>query len=166
MKYLLLVTIPIFLGLMLFTGCGNSERVAAAGDTVSVNYTGSLQDSTVFDSSEGKNPLSFTIGVGQVITGFEDAVIGMKVGETKTVTLTPDQAYGYYRNDMIITIDRSKFSSGSTLTVGQKVQLQNSSGQTFSAIILEIGSTTVTVDANSELAGKTLIFKIELVSIN
>ena len=168
MKYLLLITIPVILGLMLFTGCGggNSDRAAQNGDNVTVNYTGSLQDGTVFDTSIGKTPLTFTIGAGQMITGFNDAVIGMKVGEKKTVTLPPEQAYGYYRNDLIITIDRSKFSSVANLAVGQQVQLQNSSGQTFVAKIIEIGSSTVTVDANPELAGKTLTFEIELVSIN
>jgi peptidylprolyl isomerase len=166
MKYLLLLTIPVILGLMLFTGCGSGDRVAAVGDKVAVNYTGSLQDGTIFNSSEGKDPLSFTIGAGQMITGFENAVIGMKVGETKTVTLTPDQAYGYYRNDLIFTLDRSKFPQSLTIAIGTKVQLQNSQGQTYVATIVEFNSTSVTVDANPELAGKILIFEIELVSIN
>jgi peptidylprolyl isomerase len=166
MKILLLVCVPVMLSALLFTGCSSGERVAKAGDTVSVHYTGTLQDSTVFDTSLGKEPLSFTIGAGQMITGFENAVIGMKVGEKKTVTLPPEQAYGAYRNDLIITMERSKFPGSMTLTIGQKVQLQNSYGQTFNATIVNINAATVTLDANHELAGKTLIFEIELVSIS
>jgi peptidylprolyl isomerase len=166
MKYLLLISIPVILSLLLLAGCSGGERVAEVGDNVSVHYTGSLEDGTVFDTSHGGDPLTFTIGSGQMITGFDNAVRGMKVGETKTVTLTPDQAYGQYRQDLIITLDLDTFPEGMTLTIGQKVPLQNNLGQTFYATIIEIGDTTVTLDANHELAGKTLIFEIELISIN
>ncbi len=166
MKYLLLFTIPVILVLLLFTSCGGSgERVAKDGDKVTVHYTGTLEDGTVFDSSVGKEPLTFTIGAGEMITGFNDAVIGMKVGEKKTVTLPPDQAYGPYRYDMITTLNRSDFPQGTTLAIGQKVPLQNSQGQTFIGKIIDMDATTVTLDVNHELAGKTLIFEIELISI-
>jgi len=165
MKYLLLFSIPVILSLLLLTSC-SGERVAQDGDSVTVNYTGSLQDSTVFDTSVGKTPLTFTIGAGQMISGFDNAVRGMKVGETKTVTLSPDEAYGAYRQDLIITLDRDTFPESMTLTIGLKVPLQNNQGQTFNAKIISIGATTVTLDANHELAGKTLIFEIELISIN
>jgi peptidylprolyl isomerase len=165
MKYLLLITIPVIFSLLLLTGC-NGERVAQDGDKVSVHYTGSLQDGTIFDTSIGKEPFSFTIGSGETITGFNNAVIGMKVGETKTVTLSPDEAYGAYRQDLIVTFNRDTFPESMALTIGQIVPLQNNLGQTLNAKIIEIGATTVTLDANHELAGKTLIFKIELISIN
>ncbi len=165
MKYLLLFSIPVIFSLLLLAGCSSSERVASDGDKVSVHYTGTLQDGTVFDSSRGSDPLTFTVGAGQMITGFDNAVRGMKVGETKTVTLPPEQAYGPYRSDLIITMGRDKFPKDITLTVGQKVQLQNNLGQQFTATVIEIGDTTVKLDANHELAGKTLIFEIELVKI-
>jgi peptidylprolyl isomerase len=166
MKKLLLFVIPIFLCPLLLGGCGGGERVASDGDTVSVHYTGTLQDGTVFDTSRGKDPLTFTIGAGQMITGFDNAVRGMKVGEIKTVTLSPEEAYGQYRNDLIVELDRSQFPESMTLTIGQKVPLQNSSGQQFTAVIITINDSTVTLDANHELAGKTLTFEIELISIN
>jgi peptidylprolyl isomerase len=100
-----------------------------------------------------------------MISGFENAILGMKVGEVKTVTLPPEEAYGEYSTDLIVTLNRSQFPEGMTLNVGQRIQLQNKAGQYFTAIIVEIGTSTVTVDANHELVGKTLIFEIELVSI-
>jgi len=165
MKYILLISIPVILTLLLLTGC-SGERVAEEGDNVTVHYTGSLEDGTVFDSSIGKDPLAFTIGAGEVISGFDDAVKGMKVGEVKTVTLTPDQAYGEYNNDLIITLEISQIPSSINLELGENIPLQNSAGQIYVSKIIGIGLTTVTVDANHELAGKTLIFEIELVSIN
>jgi peptidylprolyl isomerase len=100
-----------------------------------------------------------------MISGFENAILGMKVGEVKTVTLPPEEAYGEYNTDLIVTLNRSQFPEGMTLNVGQRIQLQYKAGQYFTAIIVEIGTSTVTVDANHELVGKTLIFEIELVSI-
>lgn len=166
MKVLFLFSIIVLSGLLIFTGCGGNEQVIKNGDKISVNYTGTLQDGTVFDTSIGKTPLTFTVGSGQMITGFDKAVVGMKVGEKKTVTLPPAEAYGERRDDLIITLGRDKFSSIPNLSVGQKVQMHNSSGQTFTATIIEIAASTVTIDANPELAGKTLIFEITIVSIN
>ncbi|MDD5338382.1 MAG: peptidylprolyl isomerase [Dehalococcoidales bacterium] len=165
MKYILLISIPVILALLLLTGC-SGERVAEEGDSVTVHYTGSLEDGTVFDSSVGKDPLTFTIGAGTVITGFDAAVRGMKVGETKTVTLTPDQAYGEYNDGLIITLEISQIPSSINLELGENIPLQNNAGQVFVGKIIGIGLTTITVDANHELAGRTLIFEIELVSIN
>jgi peptidylprolyl isomerase len=166
MKYLLLISIPVILSFLLLGGCSSGERVASDGDKVSVNYTGKLEDGTVFDTSIGKQPLSFTIGAGEMISGFDNAVRGMKVGETKTVTLSPDQAYGEYRDDLIITLERSKIPPSVTIDYGKKISLKNNLGQTFIAVIIDISPTTVTVDANHELASKTLIFEIELLSID
>ena len=130
-----------------------------------MHYTGTLEDGTQFDSSIDKTPLTFTLGAGQMIKGFEDAIRGMKVGETNTVTLPPEEAYGEYDEDRIVVLDRAQFPIGMELSIGQRVPMQNSAGQQFTVTIIEIGTETVTVDANHELAGKTLIFEIELVSI-
>jgi peptidylprolyl isomerase len=166
MKYLLFISLPIILCLLLLAGCsGSGERVVKDGDTVSVHYTGSLQDGTIFDSSRGRDPLTFTVGAGQMITGFDNAVRGMKVNEVKTVTLPPEQAYGPRRSDLIITMAHDKFPKDMTLTVGQKVSLQNNLGQQLTATVIEIKDTEVVLDANHELAGKTLIFEIELIKI-
>ena len=164
MKKFLLLSIFIITASLLFTGCGGGEA-AKDGDTVTVHYTGTLEDGTQFDSSIGKTPLTFTLGAGQMIKGFEDAIRGMKVGETKTVTLPPEEAYGEYDEDRIVVLDRAQFPIGMELSIGQRVPMQNSAGQQFTVTIIEIGTETVTVDANHELAGKILIFEIELVSI-
>ena len=170
MKKLLLFSIFIITGSLLLAGCGGGggggdERTATVGDTVSVHYTGTLEDGTQFDSSRGKDPLTFTIGAGQMIAGFDNAVRGMKVGEIKTVTLPPEEAYGEHRSDLVVVLSRDQFPQEMTLTIGQRVPMQSSSGQQFMATIIEIGTSTVTIDANHELAGKSLIFEIELVSI-
>ena len=165
MKKLLLFCVLVVLCPVFFTACGGgSDRTIKNGDKVSVNYTGTLQNGTVFDTSVGKTPLTFTVGSGQVITGFNDAVIGMKVGETKKVTLPPAEAYGDYNPDYIITMDRSKFKDA--IKVGDQIMLQNTSGQQIQATITAINQSTVTLDANSPLAGKTLTFEITIISIS
>ncbi len=165
MKKMLLFGALVALVLLTFTGCGGgSGRAVANGDTVAVHYTGSLEDGTVFDSSVGKAPLTFTVGAGQVITGFDKAVIGMKVGEKKTVTLPPEEAYGQHDPNQIIILDRNKFQG--EISVGMQVTLTDNTGRQIIAVITAIGPSTVTLDANSKLAGKTLIFEIELVSIS
>jgi len=166
MKKLLLFSVLVILCPFALAGCGSggSDRTVATGDTVSVHYTGTLQDGAVFDSSIGKTPLTFTVGSGQVITGFDNAVIGMKVGEKKTVTLPPEEAYGQYNPNLIIILDRSKFQDN--IAIGMQVTLTDTSGQQILATITEIGPSSVTLDANSKLAGKTLIFEIEIVSIS
>jgi len=169
MKKFLIFSIFVITGSLLLAGCGGrgggDDRSATDGDTVSVHYTGTLEDGTEFDSSRGKDPLTFTIGAGQMITGFDNAVRGMKVGEIKTVTLPPEEAYGPHHADLVAVLSRDQFPEGITLTIGQRVPMQNDLGQQFMATIIEIGPSTVTIDANHELAGKSLIFEIELVSI-
>ncbi|OGN98979.1 MAG: peptidylprolyl isomerase, partial [Chloroflexi bacterium RBG_13_51_18] len=109
-----------------------------------------------FDSSIGKTPLTFTIGSGQVIPGFDNAVRGMKVGDIKTVTLPPEEAYGPHRDDLIAVLGRDQFPEGLTFTVGQRIPLQDDLGRQLTATIIEIGPSSITVDANHELAGKAL----------
>jgi len=135
------------------------------GQKVSIHYTGSLEDGSIFDSSEGRDPLEFTLGAGQVIPGFEAAVRTLEVGESTKTTIPPEQAYGERRDDMIVTLDRSQFPPDSQPQIGMEVYLQ-AGQQPIPASIVDIKPETITLDANHRLAGKTLIFDIELVSVN
>jgi FKBP-type peptidyl-prolyl cis-trans isomerase 2 len=162
-KYYSVLASMILMVLILMTGCGG-PTLARNGDTVKVHYTGKLADSTVFDTSVGSEPLEFTLGQGKVIAGFEQAVIGMRVGESKTVTIPADQAYGQYRDDLIIEIGRDQLSPNINPEVG--MQLQSSQGGSVSIVtIVEVTETTVKIDTNHPLAGQDLTFDIELVEI-
>lgn len=134
---------------------------AKVGDTVKVDYTGKLDDGTVFDSSKGKTPLEFTVGAGQMIKGFDEAIPGMKVGETKTVKIPADKAYGAYQPELVGVVPRSNFPPSITPTVGQDLQLSNG----MHVRVTAVNATDVTLDANHELAGKDLTFDITLVEI-
>jgi FKBP-type peptidyl-prolyl cis-trans isomerase 2 len=140
-------------------GGGGGDRVAADGDTVSVHYVGTLDDGEVFDSSEGREPLTFVVGEGQVIAGFDEAVRGMAVGDTKTVHIEPADAYGERRDDLLITVPAESAPEG--LEVGDRVQLGNGAP----AMVIEITDEGVTVDANHALAGQALNFEIEVVEL-
>ena len=164
-KWQIAVITAITFGALLMGGC-SSAQVVKSGDTVKVDYTGKLTDGTVFDSSVGKTPLEFTVGTGAVIEGFDAAVLGMKVGETKTVTIPPDKAYGERSADMIVTVNRSQLPQDIVPVVGGQLQVMaqgSSGGQTV--VITEVTDTTITVDANPPLAGKTLVFEIKMVEI-
>ena len=159
---LLCLALPV---LVLAAGCGGGTQVAKAGDTVKVDYTGTLSDGTQFDSSKGKSPLEFTIGSNQVIKGFDDAVTGMKVGQTKKVTIPAADAYGTYRNDLVFQVDKSRLPSTITPAVGMQLQMTQTDGSKITVTIKAISDTTVTMDANAPLAGKDLTFEITLVEI-
>lgn len=137
---------------------------AKSGDTVKIHYTGTLGDGEVFDSSEGRDPLEFTLGEGQVIQGFDDAVTGMAPGEEKTVTIAPEQAYGERHDDLVTQVDRSQFPDDLTPEVGQQLQLTTDDGQPMAVTVSEVGDKVVTLDANHPLAGQALTFKITLVA--
>ena len=137
---------------------------ATSGDPVRIHYTGRLDDGTVFDSSEGRAPLAFTLGGGQVIAGFDNAVTGMEPGEKQTVRIPAEEAYGARREDMVIEVPRSAFGE-ETPEAGLRVQLGLDGGGSLDAAIMEVGDETVTLDANHQLAGKALTFDIELVSV-
>lgn len=138
---------------------------AKEGDTVHVHYTGKLKDGTVFDTSEEREPLSFKIGEERVIPGFEKAVVGMEPGDTKTKELPPEQAYGEHREDMVMELERDQLPDNLEPKVGQQLQLRMQNGQEVPVVITELGEESVTIDANHPLAGKDLVFEIELVEI-
>lgn len=138
---------------------------AKQGDTVNVHYTGKLEDGTVFDTSRSRHPLQFTIGKGQVIAGFEQAVDGMNTGESKTVIIPMDNAYGPRRAEMIITMERSKLPADLKPQVGQRLELTQMDDQNILVTVTAVTDSTLTLDANHPLSGKDLTFDIELVGI-
>lgn len=139
---------------------------AKQGDTVKVHYRGVLQDGTVFDTSEDRDPLEFTIGEGQVIPGFEEAVVGMEPGESKVVTLEPDDAYGPRRSDLLVEVERNRLPAEMEVEVGSQLQVRQEGGTPRIATIARVGEDSVTLDVNHPLAGKDLTFDIELVEIS
>lgn len=138
---------------------------AQRGDTVRVEYTGKFEDGTVFDTSEDREPLEFTIGADEVIPGFEATVQGMRPGENATAELSPEEAYGERRDDLIFEVDRDEISGEVELEVGDEVELHGEDGSTVPAMIVELDESSVTLDANHPLAGRTLTFDVELVTI-
>jgi len=138
---------------------------AKNGDTVRVHYTGKLDDGSIFDSSMDRDPLEFTLGKGQLIPGFENAVLGMKEGETKTVKIAAADAYGARREDLIITVERTKVPAHINPEPGLPVQISQKDGSVFNMVITEVTDTHVTLDANHPLAGHDLTFDIQLVQI-
>ena len=138
---------------------------AKAGDNVKVHYTGKLDDGTVFDSSVEREPLQFSLGSGNVIPGFEEAIVGMTPGESKTATIPSENAYGPHRPEMVLTVERQQIPDDIPLEVGQQMQIRQPDGGTVPVIVTEMAEGKVTLDANHPLAGETLIFEIELVEI-
>ncbi len=135
------------------------------GDTVKVHYTAKLDDGTVFDSSIQRDPLEFTIGQGQIIPGFEQAVVGMQAGELKTASVPSESAYGPYRDEMVIEVDLAFFPTNVNPEVGQQLQIHQADGQSIIVTVTDVSDTSATLDANHPLAGKDLTFDIELVSV-
>jgi len=156
----ILILLAVFLST---AGCVGGS-VAEEGDTVRVHYTGTLSDGTIFDSSIGREPLEFTIGAGGVIPGFNSAVLGMAVDETKTVTIPADEAYGQHRDDRLITIEREYFPD-ELAEVGTGVQVPMENGMIARGIVTSVNETAVILDLNHHLAGEDLTFEITLVQI-
>jgi peptidylprolyl isomerase len=138
---------------------------AKKGDVVKVHYKGKLNSGEQFDSSEGREPLEFTVGAGQMISGFDAAIPGMIVGEKKTITIPPQDAYGVKNEEAIIEFPISNIPAGMKLEPGMKMQLRNEAGHPIPVVVTELKDEIVIFDANHELAGKELIFDIELVEI-
>ncbi len=140
-------------------------RPAQHGDTVTIHYTGSLTNGSVFDSSVGDKPFSFILGKEPVIPGFEKSVTGMSMGEKKTVVIPAGDAYGPHMAEMMVTIERSTFPQEITPEVGLQLEMQNPEGTTIPVCISALTDTTITLDANHPLAGEDLKFEIELIDI-
>ncbi|MBE0643478.1 MAG: peptidylprolyl isomerase [Bacteroidetes bacterium] len=138
---------------------------ATNGDMVAVHYTGSLADGTIFDSSREREPLTFTVGEGQVIAGFNDAVHGMNVGDSVKVTIPAVDAYGEYNEQFVISVPPADIPAEIEVEVGMDLQLHQEDGGAIPVRVTEITDDVVTLDANHPLAGQDLTFEIELVSI-
>lgn len=164
MRKLWTVTLAVVAVVGLAGGCA-SGRAAVNGDFVRVHYTGTLSDGSQFDSSEGRDPLEFTLGAGQMIPGFEDAVRGMKVGEKKTVAIPASEAYGERNEDLVVQVSFEDSPELVGIEVGQQIRMSTPGGQTFPATVTEVTSEGATVDANHRLAGEDLSFEIRLVEI-
>ncbi|MBK1620371.1 peptidylprolyl isomerase [Lamprobacter modestohalophilus] len=138
---------------------------AKSGDTVKVHYTGTLTDGTEFDSSRGQEPLEFTLGQGQMISGFEEAVVGMTLGENKTITIASGEAYGERNESMVQQVPRTAIPPEIKLAQGMLLQAQGPDGETLQFTVADFNDEEVTVDGNHPLAGRDLTFQLELVQI-
>lgn len=178
-----LVPLAVVLALLV-TGCGGSDTTtptstpspastpapaviqAKSGDTVAVHYTGRLDDGTVFDTSVEREPLRLTLGQGQYIPAFEQAIIGMKPGESRTVSIPANEAYGPYREELVVVVDRAQLPPDLEIEVGMLLESPQPGGGTVMFIVIDVSESSVTLDANHRLAGKDLTFDIELVEID
>lgn len=135
------------------------------GDTISVHYTGKLEDGQVFDTSEGREPLTFEVGSGQLIPGFDAAVRGKALGDKVTATIAPEDGYGAHNPEMVQEMPRERVG-GVELEVGQVLGLEDQDGNPFQATVAELTDDNVKLDFNHFLAGKTLVFDIEVVAVD
>jgi peptidylprolyl isomerase len=140
-------------------------KSAGSGNTVKVHYTGTLDDGNVFDSSRERDPLEFIMGEGQMIPGFENAVAGMNVGDTKTVKIPAIEAYGVHRDELVVKINRVQFPDNIVPVPGLQLSLKSPDGKIVNAVITSVEADSVSLDANHPLAGKDLTFDIELMEI-
>lgn len=138
---------------------------ARPGDMVRVHYTGKLVDGTTFDSSEEGAPIQFTLGEGDLIPGFEEAVLGMAPGESKTHTIPAQQAYGLHQPELLLEVDRQQFPDDINPYVGQQLEMTQANGSTVPVVVTAINAAHVTLDGNHPLAGQDLLFEICLVAI-
>lgn len=136
-----------------------------SGDKVRVHYHGRLQNGNTFDSSEGRDPLEFTVGSGQVIKGFDNGVVDMKPGDKKTLNIPVEEAYGPKSEELIMEFPKANIPADLNPVVGMELQMSNPQGQVFPVKVAAIGAEFITLDANHPLAGEALIFDIELVEI-
>ena len=138
---------------------------AQNGDTVRIHYTGTLDDGEVFDTSEGQDPLEFTLGRGEVIPGFDAAVAGMAPGERKSVTIPAEEAYGAYRDEMVFEVEREQLPPGLDPQEGELLTLASDDGEEIPVTVQSVSAQGIVLDANHPLAGEDLSFEIELVEI-
>ena len=142
-----------------------SMESAKTGDKVRVNYTGRSEDGQVFESSVGMVPFTFTIGAGDVIKGFEDAIIGMQPGERKKITIEPEDGFGLYEEDLVLEVPKSGLPTDLILQVGTDFEMEDDEGNVLPAVVIEILDDSILIDANAPLAGKRVIYDIELLDI-
>ncbi|WP_275316447.1 FKBP-type peptidyl-prolyl cis-trans isomerase [Tenacibaculum bernardetii] len=135
-------------------------------NTVKVNYTGKLSDGQIFDSSEGKEPIEFTLGEGRLIPGFEKGLIDMKLNEKKTITIAKEEAYGDVNENLIQEVNKTDLPQDMAPQVGMGLVSKSPDGQEFNLVITEVKEESVIIDGNHPLAGKELIFDLEVVAIN
>jgi len=138
---------------------------AKRGDTVQVHYRGTLDDGSEFDSSAGSDPISFTVGAGEVIPGFEEAIEGMSVGEKKTQHITVENAYGDHRDELVFTVPRNQMPDNTEIEIGDMLQVGFPDGSNATVKVTGVEADEVTLDANHPLAGQNLTFELELVGI-
>ena len=162
-----LMLLALLVGSVFMSGCSSEEGTAKEGDFVKVLYTGTLDNGEVFDSSElhGGAALNFTIGEGKLLTGFEQAVIGLSINESTTVHIPVDEAYGPYDEELVMTLDWSSMGDYVPVVGEQLTLYDTSSGQTVQVTVLDVSEAGVTVDTNHRLAGEDLNFEITLVEI-
>ncbi len=139
---------------------------ATPGKTVSIHYTGTLADGSTFDSSEGRDPLTFEMGSGQIIPGLENALTGMAVGDTKTVTIPAAEAYGDHNPQAVQQVPRDAVPDNIPLDLGTQLQVQTQDGRALPVVVTEVTDEHVLLDANHPLAGKDLTFAVEVVSVS
>ncbi len=139
-----------------------NRRTAQSGDRVRVTYVGRHADGTVFDSSEGHEPLEFTVGAGEVIAGFDEAVMGLSPGEQRTVEILPEHGYGLHLPEMVAEVERRMIPDDHLLAIGNFLEIKAANGAAFEAQVVALGDTTVHLDANHPLAGKVLHFDVRL----
>ena len=140
-------------------------KEAQVGDLVRVHYTGKLMSGEVFGSSMDRDPLEFTLGSRELLPGFEEGVVGMKPGESKSLTLQPPEAFGDRREDLVIEFAKNEFPPNIDPSVGLQLKLANPSGPALTVVITEVGKESVTLDGNHPMAGKTVVFDIDLIEI-
>ena len=140
--------------------------IAKKGDKVKVHYTGKLEDGSIFDSSANREPLEFELGAGMMIAGFDKAVDGMSLGDKKTANIPANEAYGQRNDEMIVSVAKAQLPPDLNPEVGQQLAMQQPNGQSVPVVVTKVETESIELDANHPLAGKDLIFDIELVEIN
>ncbi|HSK13651.1 MAG TPA: peptidylprolyl isomerase, partial [Phnomibacter sp.] len=140
--------------------------VVKSGDVVEVHYTGRLTTGEQFDSSQGREPLEFTVGAGQMISGFDAGVVGMSIGDKKTINIAPEEAYGAWSEENTIPFPKENLPADMQVEVGMQLTMRTQDGRPFPVTVHEVTEESVILDANHMLAGKELVFDIEMVSIN
>ena len=138
-------------------------RQAQSGDKVRVHYTGTLSDGTQFDTSAQRGPLEISLGIGEVVPGFENAVMGMAEGETKTVTIDPNEAYGQRNPQLVHVVERERLPAEVDIQVGATLQASDGEGNVMRLVVVEFDDANVTMDGNHPLAGQALTFELTLV---